>query len=388
MRILFIHTFYKLPGGEDAVVQNEMALLRDNGHDVELLSFSNSGGGIFKLMMMPYNPFAYRTTKKKLKDFVPDVVHLHNVHFAASASVISAIHKAAIPMVMTIHNYRLLCPSASLFYDNKLFLNSLQENFPWTAVKKGVYQNSKLITFWLAFANNLHRSLGTWQLIDTFIFLSEHSRQLFLDSTFRMDPSKTAIKPNFSLAAECAAPPLKNSYFLYVGRLTEEKGVMTLLQAFAGSGIWLKIAGIGPLSAVVEDYARNNPNIEYVGQQSRAAIDELLDKAEAVIFPSLWYETFGMIAIEAFAKGVPVIASDLGNMKILVTAGFNGKTFDPGNPKDLQVKVQEFINLPVGDKKQLRDQARATYELNYSPEVNIVKLLGIYQNAIKESKLR
>ncbi|RZK64139.1 MAG: hypothetical protein EOO92_27915, partial [Pedobacter sp.] len=104
MRILFVHTFYKLPGGEDAVVQNEMELLRQNGHEVELLSFNNSGGGLTKLLFMPYNPFSYRATKEKLRTFQPDIVHLHNLHFAASASVIKAVHRAKIPMVMTIHN--------------------------------------------------------------------------------------------------------------------------------------------------------------------------------------------------------------------------------------------------------------------------------------------
>jgi glycosyltransferase involved in cell wall biosynthesis len=156
VKILFVHTFYKLQGGEDAVVQNEMDLLRRNGHEVELLSFSNTGGGLLKLLFMPYNPFSYRATKEKLKAFHPDIVHLHNLHFAASASVIRAIHHARIPMVMTIHNYRLLCPSGSLYHDNKLFLDSLKAEFPWAAVRKGVYKDSKIITFWLAFSNYLN----------------------------------------------------------------------------------------------------------------------------------------------------------------------------------------------------------------------------------------
>ena len=378
MKILFVHTFYKLQGGEDAVVQNEMELLRQNGHEVELLSFSNTGAGLLKLLFMPYNPFSYRTTKKKLKTFQPDIVHLHNLHFAASGSVIQAIHRAGIPMVMTIHNYRLLCPSASLYHEDKLFLDSLKAEFPWAAVRKGVYKNSKIITFWLAFSNYLNRKMGTWQLVDKYIFLNAHSRQLFLDSTFKLEQRKTALKPNFANATTIGPRPVLDSYFLYVGRLTEEKGVMTLLQAFAASGAWLKIAGMGPLESIVEEYAVENKNIEYLGQQSRKEIDDLLERAEAVIFPSVWYETFGMIVVEAFAKGIPVITSDLGNMKILVTNGFNGLTFDPGNPADLSVKVNEFMNLPRYDKKQMHINARTTYELNFSPEGNASKLLEIY----------
>ena len=378
MRILFVHTFYKLPGGEDAVVQNEMELLRQNGHEVELLSFNNSGGGLTKLLFMPYNPFSYRATKEKLRTFQPDIVHLHNLHFAASASVIKAVHRAGIPMVMTIHNYRLLCPSASLYHENNLFLDSLKAEFPWAAVRKGVYKNSKIITFWLAFSNYINRKMGTWQLIDKYIFLNAHSRRLFLDSTFKLTQEKTALKPNFAQATKVGPRPATDSYFLYVGRLTEEKGVITLLEAFAASGAWLKIAGMGPLEATVERFAAENKNIEYLGQQSRQEIDQLLEKAEAVIFPSVWFETFGMIVVEAFAKGIPVITSDLGNMKILVTNGFNGLTFDPGNSGDLAIKIKQFMDLPKDDKRQMHENARETYELNFSPEDNASRLLEIY----------
>lgn len=378
MRILFVHTFYKLQGGEDAVVQNEMDLLRKHGDEVELLSFNNTGGGLLKLLFMPYNPFSYRATKKKLEAFHPDIVHIHNLHFAASGSVIHAIHRAGIRMVMTIHNYRLLCPSASLYHNNKLFLKSLKADFPWAAVRKGVYKNSRIITFWLAFSNYLNRKIGTWQLVDKYIFLNAHSRTLFLDSTFNLEHKKTALKPNFAQATKVGPRPASDSYFLYVGRLTEEKGVLTLLEAFASSGAWLKIAGMGPLESVVEGYAIDNKNIEHLGQQSRENIDQLLEKAEAVIFPSVWYETFGMIVIEAFAKGIPVITSDLGNMKILVTSGFNGLTFDPGNSTDLKTKVNEFMALTQVKKIQMHENARETYELNFSPEDNASRLQEIY----------
>lgn len=386
MRILFIHTFYKLPGGEDAVVQNEIDLLRIGGHEVELLSFSNSGKGLLKLLGMPYNPGAYKTTKAKIAEFSPDIVHIHNLHFAASASVIRAIHHAGIPMVMTLHNYRLLCPSASLFHENKFFLNSLKAAFPWDAVKKGVYQNSKLITLWLGFSNYLHRKLGTWKLIDTYIFLSEHSRQLFLESSFKPELRNTAIKPNFAKDTVRRERPLSNTYFLYVGRLTEEKGVRVLLEAFRASGLWLKVAGIGPLSELAASYAKQNSNIEYLGQQSREEVDLLLDKAEAVVFPSLWYETFGMIVIEAFAKAVPVITSDLGNMKLLVTDGFNGRTFEPGNAADLKIKSLELNNLTAEEKQKMRLSSEATYDLRYNPSTNLSLLLKIYTDTITNSK--
>jgi glycosyltransferase involved in cell wall biosynthesis len=386
VRVLFIHTFYKLPGGEDAVVQNEIDLLRNGGHEVELLSFSNSGSGLFKLLGMPFNPSSYQKTKVKLAAFAPDIVHIHNLHFAASASVIRAIHHSGIPMVMTVHNYRLLCPSASLFHDNKFFLNSLKTEFPWDAVKKGVYQNSRLITLWLAFSNYLHRKLGTWHLIDTYVFLSEHSRQLFLDSSFKLDLRNTAIKPNFAMETICRERPLTNTYFLYVGRLTEEKGLRVLLEAFRLSGLWLKVAGIGPLSSLATSYAKQNSNIEYLGQQTREEVDLLLDKAESLVFPSLWYETFGMIVIEAFAKAVPVITSDLGNMKLLVNDGVNGRTFEPGSSADLKTKSLELNNMTAEEKRMMRVSAKATYDLHYNPKSNLDMLLKIYTDTINNSK--
>ena len=380
MRILFIHTFYKLPGGEDAVVQNEINLLTEAGHEVDLLSFNNAGGALLKLFLMPYNALAAKQTKDRLKVFRPDIVHIHNLHFAASAAVIRAINGAKIPMVMTVHNYRLLCPSASLYFNDRLFLASLHAAFPWEAVKKGVYQNSRIITFWLALSNYMHRKIGTWKMVDRYIFLAEHSRQLFLQSSFDLDLQRTAIKPNFTPDRTIAEKPSVDTYFLYVGRLTEEKGVMTLLQAFAGTRIWLKIAGMGPLEESVRDYANFNDNIEYLGQQTREEINSLLDKATAVIFPSLWYETFGMIVAEAFAKAVPVITSDMGNMKILVTDGYNGKTFTPGDPIALRNCIEEFVKIPVEEQTVLRKNARATYELNYSPESNLKKIIEIYSS--------
>jgi glycosyltransferase involved in cell wall biosynthesis len=383
VRILFIHTFYKLPGGEDAVVQNEIDLLREAGHEVDLLSFNNAGGALLKLLLMPYNVLAAKHTKDRLKVFRPDIVHIHNLHFAASAAVIRTIKRAKIPMVMTVHNYRLLCPSASLYFDDRLFLDSLHVAFPWEAIKKGVYQNSKIITFWLSLSNHLHRKIGTWKMVDRYIFLAEHSRQLFLESSFDLDLQRTAIKPNFTPDQTIAEKPSVDTYFLYVGRLTEEKGVMTLLQAFAGTRTWLKIAGMGPLEKTVKDYANFNDNIEYLGQQTRMEISTLLDKASAVIFPSLWYETFGMIVSESFAKAVPVIASDLGNMKILVTDGYNGKTFATGDPTALRNCIEDLVKTSAEEQKLLRKNARATYELNYSPESNLKKIIEIYTSLTK-----
>src|SRR3990170_1599351 len=163
MKVLVIHTRYKMKGGEDSVVFNEMELLRSNGVNVELLQFTNATGTVLKFVQLPFNFDSYRKTRKKVKEFRPDIVHIHNLHFGGSASIISALKKEKVPFVSTLHNYRLLCPSATLFKNGKIFLNSVKSNFPWGAVFDGVYQNSRFLTLWLGISMFLHQAAGTWK---------------------------------------------------------------------------------------------------------------------------------------------------------------------------------------------------------------------------------
>ncbi|MGI4729389.1 MAG: glycosyltransferase, partial [Janthinobacterium lividum] len=159
MKILVIHTSYKYKGGEDTVVSEEINLLQQAGMQVELLEFNNDKNALRKLLQLPFNIQSYNVAKQKLKDFKPDLVHIHNLHFGGSPSVIYAIKRSKIPFVITLHNFRLLCPSGIIFHNRKLFLDSLQQNFPWKAVQLGVYKNSKLITFWLGLSMYIHNKL-------------------------------------------------------------------------------------------------------------------------------------------------------------------------------------------------------------------------------------
>jgi glycosyltransferase involved in cell wall biosynthesis len=375
MKVLVIHTFYKLQGGEDHVVANEMQLLESAGNEVELLSFSNENNTLLKLLQIGFNFSSYQQTLDKLSSFKPDVVHIHNLHFGGSAAVLYAIKKAKVPVVMTLHNYRLLCPSGSLFTENKLFLNSVYKSFPWKAVKKGVYQESSLITFWVALSGYLHQKAGTWRIADQLIVLGEHSKSLFSNSKLSELSRALVVKPNFCYSPLLADVVRANKYFLYVGRLTEEKGLKVLLEAFAGSGLPLKI---------VESYTLRHTNITFLGQQSKEKVSFLLSQAAALIFPSLWYETFGMVVIEAFAMSVPVIASDLGNMKIMVTHELNGLTFEAGNPQELLKTLKYYWELDPEVKKRYQMNARAAYLERYTPDNNLLQLENIYQEAIRK----
>ncbi|RYY06958.1 MAG: glycosyltransferase, partial [Sphingobacteriaceae bacterium] len=308
MKVLVIHTGYQYKGGEDTVVAEEIKLLQAAGVTVKLVEFNNHQNVLWKLLTLPFNLQSYIKTKKTITAFQPDVVHIHNLHFGGSPSVIYAIKRSKVPFVVTIHNYRLLCPSGILFHNGKLFLDSLHQNFPWKAVQLGVYKNSKLITFWVSLSMYLHQKSGTWKLCNKFILLSEHARKLFLNSKLGLTSSQLVVKPNF-----CSVPKLQEQkvedYFLYVGRLSEEKGIMLLLSVFSSSEYPIKIAGDGPLKHEVINYSSKYPNIEFLGSLDKTQVFTLLQSCTALVFPSIWYEGMPLTIIEAFACGTPVISS-------------------------------------------------------------------------------
>ncbi|MDB5138951.1 MAG: hypothetical protein JWR12_867 [Mucilaginibacter sp.] len=381
MRVLIIHTVYKLKGGEDSVVLNEMELLKSAGADVELLEFSNTGNTLLKVLQLPFNYGSFIKTKKKITSFKPDVVHIHNLHFAGSPSVIYAIKKFNIPIVLTIHNYRLLCPSATLFYNGQIYTRSLVQNFPIDAVLKGAYLNSKVLTLWVSFSLWLHQWLGTWTLVSGYIILGQHTKEIFSDSKLGSLTEKMFLKPNFCF--ESVKPDdQQGTYYLYVGRLSEEKGLNLLLEAFSENGLQLKIAGGGPLQNDVIARSKVCPNIHYIGSVDKTAVNSLLKDAIALIFPSQWYETFGMVIIEAFSAGVPVIATKLGQMKFTIKNEYNGLLFEPGNKDDLSRKVLFYDRLTAEQKSIYKRNARQSYDAQYSPGKNIVELNNVYEVAL------
>ncbi|MGF7081512.1 glycosyltransferase [Mucilaginibacter sp. UYCu711] len=385
MKILIIHTTYKLQGGEDVVVANEMELLKSNGENVELLKFSNTGKTLFKVLQLFFNYKSYNKTVKTIANFKPDVVHIHNLHFAGSPSIVYALKKKKVPFVITLHNYRLLCPSATLFHNGNFFFESVKKSFSWKAVLKGVYLNSKVLTFWVSCSMWLHQKLGTWQNAAKFIALGEHTKKIFLDSKYKDLVANIMIKPNFCYPAKIKTE--KADYYLYLGRLTEEKGILTLLKAFANNGLKLIIAGTGPLSKEVEAHALNYNNITFLGHVDKDTANELLSRAIALIFPSLWFETFGMVIIEAFASSTPVIASNLGQLEYTIVEKYSGLHFTPGDEVDLQQKIDYYDRLTPIEKLGYQNNALNNYIENYAPDKNLYELLNIYDKAVKRNNI-
>lgn len=381
MRVLVVHTSYRYKGGEDIVVEAEARLLANHGCQVEVFLFSNEGNPLLNLLQLPFNISSYFKMIKKIKLFKPDVVHLHNLHFAASPSVIYAVQRCKVPIVMTLHNFRLLCPSATLFFNGNLFTDSLHQSFPFSAVKQGVYRNS-LMTFWMAVSMKFHQWLGTYRIPVKVILLTTHARKIFKQSAISFQPHQLVVKPNFAFAS-ILNKPVRDSHFLYVGRLSQEKGIGVLLETFASTAADIRIAGDGPLKELVERYSKQYKNILYIGNLGKDHVQREMSQASALVFPSVWYEGMPLTIIEAFAAGLPVIASNLGAMSTMIEDGYNGLHFVTGNAKDLQEKIEYWMKVSVEHQQQYSSNAKATFQAYYSPEVNYQQLMKIYTSILK-----
>jgi glycosyltransferase involved in cell wall biosynthesis len=382
MKVLIIHCSYRYSGGEDTVVGEEKALLEAAGVKVEVLLFNNDENTLMNVVQLPFNYRSYRQTLKSIKSFRPDVVHIHNLHFAASPSVLYAIRRTGTPVVCTLHNYRLLCPSALLFHKGKAFLSSIHSSFPWKAVKEGVYKNSRLLTFWMALSMQLHHWAKTWRHCNRFIVLTHYAKEIFLHSKLGLRDEQIVVKPNF--ASLLFVPEVeRGEYFLYAGRLSEEKGIHLLLKVFSSLPYKLKLAGNGPLKEDVVQACAVHKNIEYLGVLKKDDLLLQLATASALVFPSIWFEGMPLTIIEAFACSTPVLASQLGAMDDMVTPGFNGLHFEAGNEQSMTAAMEEWHALPAAEKLIYGQNARKAYEELYTPQKNAEQLLSIYASVME-----
>ena len=264
MKILFIHTNYIERGGEDIVYENELRLMQEAGCETHSLLFNNKRYAAFKFFFFFFNPISWWQVRRAIRKFKPDIVHIHNWFFAASPSVFIAARQMKVPVVHTLHNFRILCPSSFLYVRNELFKICMTSIFPYQAITTKIYRNSAVDTAWLLLGTRLHYFLKTWQRIDKFICLTQSAGQLLGESLLKIAPGKIAVKPNFfcgctdkpadndagkSAARELPPMPAVNGViharkdFLYVGRLSAEKGITLLLDSFRNSPFTLRIIG-------------------------------------------------------------------------------------------------------------------------------------------------
>ena len=384
MRILTVHNYYKIRGGEDECFEAEIKLLREMGEDVEIYQENNDRvAEIGKLRMAAdtiwsketYEKFKQRLIKKPL-----DIVHIHNFFPLISPSIYYAAKAQGIPVVQTLHNYRLLCPNALFFREGKVCEDCLGKFIPYPGVQHGCYRENKIASGAVATMLGVHRAMNTWtKMVDLYICLTEFAKHKFIQAGIPAE--KIVVKPNF-VSPEPTVGTGKGGYALFVGRLSVEKGLDTLLAAWEqlGEQIPLKIVGDGPLADDVLEATNRFPHIEWLGRRPMSEVHDLMGEAMFLVFPSKWYETFGRVAIEAFAKGTPVIAANIGAIAEIVEPGKTGLHFEPGVPEDLASKVKWVLGNPE-TIAQMREEARLEFEAKYTLKKNYQKLIKIYTKA-------
>ncbi|MEK7391932.1 MAG: glycosyltransferase [Fibrobacterota bacterium] len=386
MKVLVLHNRYNLRGGEESVFEAECGLLERNGVEVRRLEFTNAGFAsgwrrILAPLVSVFNPVSYMKVKRAIREFRPDVVHVHNLFSNATPAVIWAAASERVPVVMTLHNFRLLCPSATLLHEGEIFESSLRAFFPWRAVAKGVYRGSRAQTFALAANLVFHRLVGTWGRVDRFIVLSRFAQEKFATSRLGFLQSRFAVKPNFVADGALPDSPSRER-FLFVGRLSPEKGLHVLLEAIKGTSIPLDIVGDGPLRPQVESAAATNPHLRYLGPRPREEVDAAMRSAKALLFPSIWYEGMPMVILESFCVGTPVIASRLGTMGELIKEGVNGRLFEAGVPSSLRSVVEGVLGNDE-DWRRMSSGARRSWEEQYAPDRNFLLLREIYEGVVR-----
>jgi glycosyltransferase involved in cell wall biosynthesis len=390
MRILSVHNHYKISAGEDTVFYAEASLLKKHGHVVELLTLSNNDltsltDKLKAALGVVYNFKSAKLIEEKINVFKPDVLHVHNFFPLISPAVFYVAHKLKVPVVMTLHNYRLICPSAYLHYNGKVHLENIHQIFPLKAILDKAYRKSYTETASVVLATGVHKLAGTWRRkVDRFITLTQNGADLFLNSSLKLRPEQIVVKPNFATDLGLGSTN-REQFFLYVGRLSPEKGIETLLKAAALHEFHLKIIGDGSESALVEAYAANHPNIEFLGYQQKERVISELKSAKALLFTSEWLETFGMTIVEAFSTGTPVIASKIGGAEFLVQHGINGLHYTPGKVDELIEQVILLQNDP-DLATNLGLEARKSYLQDYTPEENYRRLIAIYADVVKNTK--
>jgi glycosyltransferase involved in cell wall biosynthesis len=378
--ILVAHNRYQQAGGEDQVYQAESVLLERNGHVVTRYEEHNTRirTGLATSMTAIWNAAAYHRLQKLIRIKNPDVVHFHNTFPLISPAGYFASRKAGLPVVQTLHNYRLICPAGTLLRDGAVCEKCIDRSSLLPALIHGCYRGSRPATAAVTTMLVVHRAGGTWRrMVDAYIAPSEFVRQTFIRGG--LPKERIFVKPN-PLTEDPGVGAGNGNFALFVGRLSEEKGVRILAEAWRHMPeIPLVVAGSGPITNVSW-----TPNVTLLGFQDRAQVNELMRRARVLIIPSVCYETGPLTLLEAFACGLPVIASDLGSMSERVDNHRTGLLFRPGDAEDLARQVRWAWEHPE-ELRAMRAVARREYEQKYTAERNYRLLIDIYEQAIENA---
>lgn len=384
--ILLVHNYYQIPGGEDTVVANEKKMLEDHGHRVVQYSRNNSElkqmSKLQKLALPFTTVFSLRTfkeTKRLIRDEHIDIVHVHNTLNLISPSIYYAARVMKVPVVQTIHNFRLLCPGATFYRNEKICEECITKGLR-CALKHSCYRGSKLQTLACVINTKIHRITGIYRKIN-YICLTKFNKEKLLQLNISgkrqiIDPTKVFIKPNFTFDMSSKIIEGKREYYLFIGRVERIKGLDILLDAFSGlPNENLVIAGTGSLLGKYKKIATDN--VMFTGFLNKQELAQYLSKAKAVIVPSQWYETFGMIIVEAYAAHKPVIVGNIGNIALLVDEGKTGIHFKYNSAKSLQNAISRFKEM---DSVEMEMNAYKKYKKEFTDQTNYSILRSIYDS--------
>jgi glycosyltransferase involved in cell wall biosynthesis len=386
MKILSVHNRYLQRGGEDASREAEEQLLLDHGHDVIRFEADNREiktlGTWRTALRTVWSGPAYAAISDLIRRQHPDVMHVQNFFPLLSPSVYYAARRLNVPVVQSLRNYRTICSNSQFLRDQRPCEDCLGKTIPWPGVLHRCYRQSRAGSAVVCAMLSLHNLRRTWHNQVTLnIALTRFARDKFIQAGW--DPERVIVKPNF-LLHDPGQGTGERCGVLFVGRLSPEKGLQTLISAWSK---WcpdepLRIVGDGSGRSQVEKWAKSMPTVEYMGERSGDEVLAYMKTAKLLIFPSIWYETFGRTIMEAFATGTAVVASRIGAPAELVEEGKTGWHFAPGDPADLVRVLHSALSDPA-QWQAAGQRARKTYEALYTATSNYESLMRIYSKAIK-----
>lgn len=388
-KILQVHNYYQIPGGEDTVVANEKKLLEKHGHEVILYSRNNSElkeFSLFRKLVLPFttifNLKTYRDVKKIIRKEKIDIVHVHNTLNLISPAVYYAALKCKVPVVQAVHNFRLLCPGATFYRDGHICEDCVEHGLK-CAIKHNCYRNSKSQTIICVINTWIHRMTRIYGKIN-YICLTEFNREKLV-LLKQIKPDKVFVKPNFVESNDEIIPFAERiDQFIFAGRLDKLKGINTLLKAWKFMGISapkLIICGTGPMEEWCQKYITDNQlnSVQMKGFVPNKQTRKLIAQSKALILPTQWYEGFPMTIVEAYSVGTPVIGSDIGNVGSLITMNVTGKKFKHNDVTSIKEVISKFLK-----ENSIVQKTYEYYEINYSEQHNYQLFLYIYTTIRKE----
>lgn len=389
MNILLAHNFYQRPGGEDQVFADESALLKSAGHDVtEFTVHNDSVAGLGKITLAGKTLWN-QDTARQIADIVRrrriDVVHFHNTFPLISPASYYAARAAGAAVVQTLHNYRLLCPGSLFLRDGKVCEDCLGKTLPWPGAVHKCYRGDRGASAVTAAMLGTHRLVRTYHhAVDRYVALTEFARQKFSQGGFPRH--KIVVKPNFILDDRGAGSGA-GGYALYVGRLDEGKGIEVLLPAWkqVRGDFKLRILGDGMQADLVRAAMAADPRIEWLGRRPMDEVYASMGDAAFMVLSSVWYEGLPKTVCEAFSRGTPIVASNLGALSELISHEKTGLHFAPGDPADLARQMQWGLEHREA-LGAMRVNCRKTFEERYTAKANIGMLEAVYTGAIGQRK--